>query len=57
MSGDIEQSDKFKDKTKSGLFDVKKRLSNMNDIGIFEFTINDKVRNPIISEILKRYDT
>jgi len=57
MSGDIEQSDKFKDKTKSGLFDVKKRLSDMNDIGIFEFTINDIVRNPIISEILKRYDT
>jgi phosphate starvation-inducible PhoH-like protein len=56
LSGDIEQSDLFKDKTKSGLFDAKERLKNVNDIGIFEFDENDIVRNPIISEIINRYN-
>lgn len=56
LSGDLEQSDKFKDKTKSGLYDAKKRLSNVNGIGVFEFHSEDIVRNPIISEILRRYE-
>lgn len=56
ISGDLEQSDKFKDKTKSGLFDAKKRLGDVNGIGIFEFGMEDIVRNPIIGEILQRYD-
>jgi len=56
ISGDIEQSDKFKDITKSGLYDAKERFKNMKDIGIFEFGIDDIVRNPIIGEILNRYD-
>ena len=56
ISGDLEQSDKFKDKTKSGLFDAKKRLSEIKGIGLYEFSNHDIVRNPIISEILKRYD-
>lgn len=56
LSGDIEQSDLFMDKTKTGMFDARKRLSNINGIGFFEFTPNDIVRNPIISEIIKRYD-
>lgn len=56
ISGDLEQSDKFKDKTKSGLYDAKKRLENVSEIGVFEFDTKDIVRNPIISEILKRYD-
>jgi len=56
ISGDLEQSDKFKDKTRSGLYDAKERFKNMKDIGIFEFGIDDIVRNPIISEILKRYN-
>lgn len=55
LSGDIEQSDKFKDGKKSGFYDAKDRLTNMKDVGIFEFGINDIVRNPIIGEILKRY--
>ena len=50
------QSDKFKDKTKSGLYDAKKRLSDVNGIGVFEFGTKDIVRNPIIGEILNRYD-
>jgi phosphate starvation-inducible PhoH-like protein len=56
LSGDLEQSDKFKDKTKSGLYDAKKRLHDVKGVGIFEFGIQDIVRNPIISQILERYD-
>lgn len=56
LSGDLEQSDKFKDKTKSGLFDAKKRLHDVKGIGVYEFGHQDIVRNPIISEILNRYD-
>lgn len=56
ISGDLEQSDKYRDKTKSGLYDAKKRLSDVKGIGIFEFDNADIVRNPIIGEILNRYD-
>ena len=56
LSGDLEQSDKYKDKTKSGLYDAKRRLNDVNGIGIFEFKSEDIVRNPIISEILKKYE-
>jgi phosphate starvation-inducible PhoH-like protein len=56
LSGDLEQSDKFKDKTKSGLYDAKKRLEGVKGIGVFEFGNKDIVRNPIISEILDRYE-
>lgn len=55
ISGDLEQSDKYKDKTKSGLYDAKKRLGDVKGIGVFEFGLEDIVRNPIISEILERY--
>lgn len=56
ISGDLEQSDKFKDKTKTGLYDAKVRLNGVKNVGIFEFDTKDIVRNPIITEILKRYD-
>ena len=56
ISGDLEQSDKFRDKTKSGLYDAKMRLEDVKGIGIFEFGMQDIVRNPIIGEILNRYD-
>lgn len=56
ISGDLEQSDKFRDKTKSGLYDAKQRLEGVKDIGLYEFGMEDIVRNPIITEILKRYD-
>jgi phosphate starvation-inducible PhoH-like protein len=57
ISGDIEQSDKFKQKEKSGLYDALVRLDEMKDVGIFKFKPEDIVRNPIITEIIKRYDT
>lgn len=56
ISGDLEQSDKFKDKTKTGLYDAKVRLGDLPNVGIFEFDDRDIVRNPIITEILRRYD-
>lgn len=56
ISGDLDQSDKFKDKTKTGLYDAKVRLGDVRNIGIFEFDMKDIVRNPIISQILKRYE-
>ena len=56
ISGDLEQSDKYRDKTKSGLYDAKERLSNVKDIGIFEFGNEDIVRNPLIGQILERYN-
>jgi phosphate starvation-inducible protein PhoH len=55
--GDVEQSDKFKQLEKSGLYDAMKRLQNIDEIGLFEFTEEDIVRNPIISKILKRYQS
>ena len=56
LSGDLEQSDKFKDKTKTGLYDAKQRLSDIEGIGIFEFSGKDIVRNPIIGQILSKYE-
>lgn len=56
ISGDLEQSDKFKDRTKSGLYDAKERLKDVHGIGVYEFHQNDVVRNPIIGEILKKYN-
>jgi phosphate starvation-inducible PhoH-like protein len=56
ISGDLEQSDKYRDKTKSGLYDAKMRLEDVKGIGIFEFGMQDIVRNPIIGEILNRYE-
>lgn len=56
ISGDVEQSDKFKDLTKSGLYDARTRFADMRDVGMFEFDVDDVVRNPLITEILKRYN-
>lgn len=57
ISGDLEQSDKYKDKTQSGLYDAKKRFKDLNHIGVYEFNNpDDIVRNPLITEILKRYE-
>jgi len=56
ISGDIDQSDKFKQKEKSGLYDAIHRLKDIKDIEIFQFGPDDVVRNPIIKEILKRYE-
>jgi phosphate starvation-inducible PhoH-like protein len=57
ISGDVEQSDKFKNKTHSGLYDAIEKFRNDNEISVFEFTDEkDIVRNKLISKILKKYE-
>jgi len=56
ISGDIEQTDRYKDKTQSGLYDALNRFNDVNNIGSFIFDNEDVIRNPLISKILKRYD-
>jgi phosphate starvation-inducible PhoH-like protein len=56
ISGDLEQTDRYKDKKQSGLWDAINKFKNMDDIGVFEFNENDIVRNPLITKILKRYE-
>lgn len=56
ISGDLEQFDRHKDRTQTGLWDAIQKFKNMEDVGIFEFDTEDIVRNPLISKILKRYE-
>jgi phosphate starvation-inducible protein PhoH and related proteins len=56
ISGDIEQTDRYKDKKHSGLYDALTRFNGIPGVGIFEFGDKDGVRNPIITKILQRYD-
>jgi phosphate starvation-inducible PhoH-like protein len=56
ISGDVEQTDRYKDKTQSGLYDALNRFRGIDNIGIFEFGNEDVIRNPIISKILKKYE-
>lgn len=56
ISGDLEQFDRHKDKTQTGLWDAITRFKNIEDIGTFEFKPEDVVRNPLISKILKKYE-
>jgi phosphate starvation-inducible PhoH-like protein len=56
LLGDTAQSDKFKDKSKSGLADALNRFNKLDEIGIFIFTNEDVVRNPIITKILNLYE-
>jgi len=56
ISGDLEQFDRHKDKTHTGLWDALKRFHNVSDIGVFEFGSSDIVRNPLISKILEKYE-
>jgi len=56
ISGDLEQTDRYKDKKQSGLWDALQRFKSVEDVGVFEFSDKDIVRNPIISKLLKRYE-
>ena len=57
ISGDVEQSDRYKNKTHSGLWDAIEKFRNDDNIATFEFKDkNDIVRNPLISKILQKYD-
>jgi len=56
ISGDLEQTDRYKDKRHSGLWDAIEKFKDLGDVGVFEFDNKDVVRNPLISKILKRYE-
>jgi phosphate starvation-inducible PhoH-like protein len=56
ISGDLEQTDRYKDKTHSGLWDAIMKFTNIDRIGIFSFKDGDIVRNPLITQILEKYD-
>ena len=56
ISGDLEQTDRYKDKRHSGLWDAIEKFKDLGDVGVFEFDNQDVVRNPLISKILKRYE-
>jgi phosphate starvation-inducible PhoH-like protein len=56
ISGDIEQTDRYKDKKQSGLYDAIQRFKGIPDIGVFEFNDDDNVRNQLITKILKKYE-
>jgi phosphate starvation-inducible PhoH-like protein len=56
ISGDIEQTDRYKDKTQSGLYDAMNKFSDLDEVGTYDFKNEDIIRNPIISKILKKYE-
>ena len=55
ISGDIDQSDKYRKVEDSGLYDAMNRHRTVSEIGFFEFTEADIVRNPLITKILSNY--
>jgi phosphate starvation-inducible protein PhoH and related proteins len=56
ISGDLNQSDKFRRFTQTGLYDIFQRLRTVPEIGFFQFEPEDIVRNPLITKILEHYD-
>ena len=57
ISGDVEQSVRYKNKTHSGLWDAIEKFRDSKVISTFEFKDkNDIVRNPLITKILQKYD-
>ena len=56
ISGDLEQTDRYKDKRQSGLYDALQRFKDIPDIGVYDFRNAKNVRNPLISKILAEYE-
>lgn len=54
VSGDLEQSDRYKHEKDTGLYLAIDRLKSLEEIGTFEFKETDIVRNPLIGKILKK---
>ena len=55
ISGDLEQSDRYKNSKETGLYDAITRLDDVPEIGIFKFGIEDVVRNNLVGKILNKY--
>jgi phosphate starvation-inducible PhoH-like protein len=56
LIGDTAQSDHHVIRQNDGLSDAARRLIGIRDLGITQFGLNDIVRNPLIKEILSRYE-
>ena len=56
VNGDPSQIDLI-NKSQSGLIESKKLLKNLNEIKIIEFDHNDVVRHPLVSKIIRAYQT
>jgi len=54
LNGDLNQSDRVDDHTKSGMYDALNKLKDIPQIGLFQFKKEDIVRNPVIGIILER---
>jgi phosphate starvation-inducible PhoH-like protein len=54
ISGDLEQTDRYKDKKQSGLYDALQRFKNVQNIGVYDFKNAKNVRNPLIGKILEK---
>lgn len=55
ISGDLDQSDRYTDFRKSGLYDAINKHGKLEAIGTIEFDESEIVRNPLISLILENY--
>jgi phosphate starvation-inducible PhoH-like protein len=55
ISGDLDQSDRYTDFRKSGLYDAIDKHGKLEPIGTIEFDESEIVRNPLISLILENY--
>lgn len=56
ISGDHEQSDRYKDMKESGLYFAMNKLKDVPEIGVFEFEPSDIVRNPLVGKILEKFN-
>ena len=56
ISGDHEQSDRYKDMKESGLYFAMDKLKSIPEIGVFEFQPADIVRNPLVGKILEKFN-
>ena len=56
VNGDPSQIDLI-NKSQSGLVKSKKILKNLEEIKIIEFDHNDVVRHPLVSKIIRAYQT
>ena len=56
LSGDINQIDRFKKPEESGLKYIYEKLNGIKGIGFIEFGKEDIVRNPIIGNILDKFN-
>jgi phosphate starvation-inducible PhoH-like protein len=55
ISGDLEQSDRYRNTLETGLYDALNRFKDISEIGTISFEETDVVRNPVIQKILDTY--